>query len=152
MGVSVSSSAELKDASPLHQPVRPAAPRGVLRAAILHQASVGIISGVDFSRWVEKITEGVWKPSPGSIYFLLNELESQGFIRTIRKGGRRLYIATEKGRQELRRAQSESGPRFQREFAALLLEATVMNSPLQVEVKNLLRKVVEGGPGRQEIK
>ncbi len=47
---------------------------------------------------IETVSQGWWRPSPGSIYPLLEDLSVQGIIKK-RDDGR--YEITEKGRQEL---------------------------------------------------
>ena len=41
---------------------------------------------------------GVWKPSPGSIYPNLQQLEDEGLVRVEVDGGRRAYSLTDEGR------------------------------------------------------
>jgi DNA-binding PadR family transcriptional regulator len=43
---------------------------------------------------------GVWRPSPGSVYPALQQLEDEGLIKTeAGEGGRRAYQLTDEGRQ-----------------------------------------------------
>jgi DNA-binding PadR family transcriptional regulator len=42
---------------------------------------------------------GVWKPSPGSIYPTLQQLEDEGLVRLDEDAGRRTYRLTDEGRQ-----------------------------------------------------
>jgi DNA-binding PadR family transcriptional regulator len=41
---------------------------------------------------------GVWKPSPGSIYPTLQQLEDEGLVRVETDAGRRAYTLTDEGR------------------------------------------------------
>jgi DNA-binding PadR family transcriptional regulator len=43
-------------------------------------------------------TDGVWQPSPGSIYPTLSQLEDKGLVESERRQGRRVYALTDEGR------------------------------------------------------
>ncbi len=47
---------------------------------------------------VQERSEGVWSPSPGSVYPALAQLEDEGLIRTEESEGRKLYAITDAGR------------------------------------------------------
>jgi DNA-binding PadR family transcriptional regulator len=71
--------------------------RGVLRVwvfTILRQAPK---NGADIMNQIELITHGRWRPSPGSIYPLLDQLCKEGSIQKLEDGR---YELTEKGKQE----------------------------------------------------
>lgn len=79
------------------------APRGLLKVFIIEMASKYPVSGNEISAQVDSLSNGVWKPSPGSIYYLLKELVSKkrlSEIYTPDKGVKK-YVATEKGLEEL---------------------------------------------------
>jgi DNA-binding PadR family transcriptional regulator len=54
---------------------------------------------------IGELTEGAWRPSPGSVYPTLQLLEEEGLITSQEEGGKRLFSLTDSGRQE-----AESGP------------------------------------------
>ena len=54
-------------------------------------------NGVELMDSIEKMSQGWWRPSPGSIYPLLEELEREGEIK---KRDDRRYELTEKGMSE----------------------------------------------------
>lgn len=71
--------------------------RGSLRTwvfSILHQAPK---NGAEIINQIEAASQGNWRPSPGSIYPLLDELCKEGSV-TKREDGR--YEITERGKQE----------------------------------------------------
>jgi DNA-binding PadR family transcriptional regulator len=71
--------------------------RGSLRTwvfSILQQAPK---NGAEISNQIEEASQGNWRPSPGSIYPLLDELCKEGSIAK-REDGR--YEITERGKQE----------------------------------------------------
>jgi len=80
------------------------APRGLLKIFIIDLASKYPVSGIEITEQVSALSKGVWKPSPGSIYYILKELVSKkrlSEIYTPDKGVKK-YIATEKGLEDLK--------------------------------------------------
>lgn len=80
------------------------APRGLLKIFIIDLASKYPVSGTEITEQVGDLSKGVWKPSPGSIYYILKELVSKkrlSEIYTPDKGVKK-YIATEKGLEDLK--------------------------------------------------
>jgi DNA-binding PadR family transcriptional regulator len=47
---------------------------------------------------IESRSEGAWRPSPGSVYPALAQLEDEGLIRANDAAGRRSFELTEEGR------------------------------------------------------
>lgn len=68
-----------------------------LRWWVIAVLSRGPKNGVEIMDEIEGLTMGWWRPSPGSIYPLLEELSREGLVRR-REDGR--YELTERGRQE----------------------------------------------------
>ncbi|MDG7038650.1 MAG: PadR family transcriptional regulator [Nitrososphaerota archaeon] len=73
------------------------APKGLLEAYLLSLCSRYPISGTEALRNIERLTEGEWKPSPGSIYPLIKRLKRRGLIMEL-EGGQKTYIITDDGR------------------------------------------------------
>ena len=71
--------------------------RGWLRPWILSLLSKTPKNGAEIMDDIERMSWGGWRPSPGSIYPLLDEMTKDGLI-TKREDGR--YEITEKGRGE----------------------------------------------------
>ncbi len=67
--------------------------RGGLRAWILALLRQSPKNGTEIMDHIEMASQGWWRPSPGSVYPLLEELSRDGFIRK-REDGR--YEMTEK--------------------------------------------------------
>lgn len=63
-------------------------PRGYLRFNVLQLLKEKTLSGSEISTHVENETGGRWKPSPGSLYPLLNKLEENQFIEVVTKDGK----------------------------------------------------------------
>ena len=54
-------------------------------------------NGAEIMDQIEIVTQGWWRPSPGSVYPLLDELQEEGIIKKLEDGR---YEITEKGKQE----------------------------------------------------
>jgi DNA-binding PadR family transcriptional regulator len=77
----------------------PRAKRGDVRAAALALLSEGPMNGYQIIQEISERSGGVWRPSPGSVYPALQQLEDEGLIRAeAGESGRRAYILTEDGR------------------------------------------------------
>jgi DNA-binding PadR family transcriptional regulator len=73
--------------------------RGDIRAAILDLMAEGQQwNGYQLIQEIAERTEGVWRPSAGSIYPALQQLEDEGLISPAGDGRGRLYSLTEEGR------------------------------------------------------
>ena len=64
------------------------APRGLLKLVSLQLFSESSLSGAELQEEIRKTSEGVWKPGPGSIYFLLEELRKGELHRRAPAQGR----------------------------------------------------------------
>lgn len=77
----------------------PKARRGDVRAAILAVLSEAPRNGYQIIQEIAERSGGVWKPSPGSIYPTLQQLEDEGLVRADEEGGRRVFHLTDEGRE-----------------------------------------------------
>jgi len=69
-----------------------------LKMAIVSMLSSSPKNGVELMDEIEQMTQGWWRPSPGSVYPVLEQLVSDGMISK-RSDGR--YELTQKGRDEM---------------------------------------------------
>jgi DNA-binding PadR family transcriptional regulator len=76
----------------------PRARRGDVRAALLALLAEEPRNGYQLMQEIERRSEGVWRPSPGSVYPALQQLEDEGLVRAEEHDGRRLFALTETGR------------------------------------------------------
>ena len=76
----------------------PKARRGDIRAAILGVLAEQPMNGYQIIQEIAERSGGVWKPSPGSIYPTLQQLEDEGLVRAETDNGRRTYTLTDDGR------------------------------------------------------
>jgi len=72
--------------------------RGDIRTAALLLLAEEPRNGYQIMQEVEERSEGVWRPSPGSVYPALAQLEDEGLIRSEETDGRKLFVLTEAGR------------------------------------------------------
>jgi len=72
--------------------------RGDVRAALLSLLSEGPKNGYQMIQDIEERSRGVWRPSPGSVYPSLQQLEDEALIRAeAGEDRRRMYTLTEEG-------------------------------------------------------
>jgi len=77
----------------------PRARRGDVRAAILDLLAEGNAwNGYQIIQEIAERTQGIWRPSAGSVYPALQQLEDEGLISPEGEGRRRLYTLTDEGR------------------------------------------------------
>jgi DNA-binding PadR family transcriptional regulator len=72
--------------------------RGDVRTAALLLLAEEPRNGYQIMQELEERSEGMWRPSPGSVYPALQQLEDEGLIRSEESDGRRLYHLTDAGR------------------------------------------------------
>jgi DNA-binding PadR family transcriptional regulator len=77
---------------------RPVARRGDVRTAALLLLAEEPRNGYQIMQEIEERSEGMWRPSPGSVYPALQQLEDEGLVRTTESEGRRLFELTDAGR------------------------------------------------------
>jgi DNA-binding PadR family transcriptional regulator len=95
----------------------PRARRGDVRAAILDLLAEGHPwNGYQIIQEIAERTQGVWRPSAGSVYPALQQLEDEGLISPEGEGRRRMYTLTAEGQayaeahaDELRRSWDAAG-------------------------------------------
>jgi len=80
-----------------------AVPKGFLRYQVLELLSEKPLSGSEIMNEIEKRTDGLWRPSPGSVYPLLAWLQDNGYIRESpnSESGIKRYMLTDSGKQLL---------------------------------------------------
>jgi DNA-binding PadR family transcriptional regulator len=82
-----------------HRMRGPRARRGDVRAAALALLNEQPMNGYQIIQEISERSGGVWRPSPGSVYPALQQLEDEGLIRAeAGDGGRRAYQLTDEGR------------------------------------------------------
>lgn len=72
--------------------------RGDVRAAILDVLATEPMNGYQVISEIAERTRGAWKPSPGSVYPTISQLEDEGLVEGDDERGRRLLRLTDEGR------------------------------------------------------
>jgi DNA-binding PadR family transcriptional regulator len=73
--------------------------RGDVRAAALALLAEEPMNGYQIIQAISDRSDGIWRPSPGSVYPALQQLEDEGLIQAESGEGRRGYVLTEEGRR-----------------------------------------------------
>jgi len=71
-----------------------------VRAALLALLLERPMHGYEMIQELDSRTNGIWRPSPGSVYPTLQLLEDEGLIEAEANGGRKSYHLTDAGRPE----------------------------------------------------
>ena len=79
-------------------PRAPKVRRGDVRAAILDVLAVEPMNGYQIIQQIAERSGGAWKPSPGSVYPTVQQLEDEGLVEGTDGAGRRLLRLTDQGR------------------------------------------------------
>ena len=71
--------------------------RGDVRSAILDVLAVEPMNGYQIIQQIAERSGGAWKPSPGSVYPTVQQLEDEGLVEGHEGSGRRLLQLSEEG-------------------------------------------------------
>ena len=83
--------------------------RGDVRAALLVLLAEEPRNGYGLMQEIEQRSQGVWRPSPGSVYPALAQLEDEGLVRSEEGEGRKLFTLTDAGRAHVDEHREELG-------------------------------------------
>jgi len=73
--------------------------RGDVRTAALLLLNEGPRNGYQIMQDIEERSGGVWRPSPGSVYPALQQLEDEGLVRATETEGRKQFELTDAGKE-----------------------------------------------------
>lgn len=79
----------------------PKARRGDVRTASLLLLAEQPRNGYQIMQALEERSNGAWRPSPGSVYPALQQLEDEGLVRSTEQDGRKLFELTDDGREHV---------------------------------------------------
>jgi DNA-binding PadR family transcriptional regulator len=83
--------------------------RGDVRAAALVLLDEEPRNGYQLMQEIERRSDGAWRPSPGSVYPALQQLEDEGLVRTSELEGRRVFELTDAGHRHVEERREELG-------------------------------------------
>jgi DNA-binding PadR family transcriptional regulator len=84
--------------------------RGDVRLALLRLLAEEPHNGYQLMQAIEERSQGLWRPSPGSVYPTLAQLEDEGLIRSAEADGTRRFEITDAGREHLETRAEEPAP------------------------------------------
>jgi DNA-binding PadR family transcriptional regulator len=81
-----------------------------VRLALLRLLAEEPANGYQLMQAIEERSQGIWRPSPGSVYPTLAQLEDEGLIRSAEADGARRFEITDSGRAHLETRAGEPAP------------------------------------------
>ncbi len=84
--------------------------RGDVRLALLRLLAEEPANGYQLMQTIEERSDGNWRPSPGSVYPTLAQLEDEGLVRSVESEGQRRFELTDAGREHLATRAEEPAP------------------------------------------
>jgi DNA-binding PadR family transcriptional regulator len=84
--------------------------RGDVRLALLRLLAEEPRNGYQLMQTIEERSGGRWRPSPGSVYPTLAQLEDEGLVRSTESDGARHFEITDAGREHLETRAGEPAP------------------------------------------
>ena len=75
--------------------------RGDVRLAILLLLEDEPRNGYQLMQTIEERSDGAWRPSPGSVYPTLAQLEDEGLVRSLEREGGKVFELTDAGREHV---------------------------------------------------
>jgi DNA-binding PadR family transcriptional regulator len=126
----------------------PRARRGDVRAAALLLLAEEPRNGYQLMQEIDARSNGVWRPSPGSVYPALSQLEDEGLVQVEEGDGRRTFTLTDAGRAYVEEHRDELGSPWDEMSGAVDDDV----AGLATEVKQVLMAVGQighvGNPGQ----
>jgi DNA-binding PadR family transcriptional regulator len=124
--------------------------RGDVRLAVLALLNERPMHGYEMMQELADRTQGLWRPSPGSLYPALQLLEDQGLVRSETAEGRRQFTLSDEGRAELAK-----NPRAAAPWEAMVRGADQGDVALRVAMRHVViavRQVAEAGTADQKAR
>jgi DNA-binding PadR family transcriptional regulator len=84
--------------------------RGAIREAVLRVLADEPRHGYDVMNELAERSGGIWRPSPGSVYPTLQQLEDEGLVRATDVDGKRVFQLTDAGRAEAEKVKGHGSP------------------------------------------
>lgn len=119
-------------------------PRGLLKLIALQLLSESSLSGADLQEQISRSSAGVWKPGPGSIYFMIRGLRDEGLIVELPggEGTTRRYVISNKGRAVLEKKRGEVTAEVKKQLEVLAFYSTLAGkTSLSSSLKELSAKM-----------
>jgi DNA-binding PadR family transcriptional regulator len=121
--------------------------KGDVRAAALALLAEGPRNGYQIIQEITERSHGIWRPSPGSVYPALQQLEDERLVTAEEHGGRRTYRLTDEGRAHVAERHEGTEP-----WAVVAESVSEEMADLRVlfgQVGMAMRQVAEAGTPAQ---
>lgn len=123
--------------------------RGDVRLAILQLLDEQPMHGYQIMQELTERSAGIWRPSPGSIYPTLQQLEDEGLIRSDKQEGKNVFSLTDEDRSELAAADE---PLVWERFGARVDESLVDLRDVGFQVGAAVMHIARAGSESQVAK
>lgn len=132
----------------------PKARRGDVRAAILDVLAGDEMNGYQLIQQISERTDGAWKPSPGSVYPTVQQLEDEGLVEGREVEGRRLLRLTDDGRSYVEEHADEMAATWRPFEEASSQERTTADDmgdlmPVTTQVMSAMWQIMTTGTSQQ---
>jgi DNA-binding PadR family transcriptional regulator len=124
------------------------AARGDVRAAVLLLLAEEPRNGYALMQEIEERSEGAWRPSPGSIYPALAQLEDEGLVEATKEGSGREFALTDAGREHVEARRDELGEPWKAVSGGFPKEAGELRE-LMMQLGAAAMQVVSAGTAEQ---
>ena len=84
--------------------------RGDVRMALLLLLAEEPRNGYQLMQVIEERSDGRWRPSPGSVYPILSQLEDEGLVQAAERDGSKVFELTDAGREQVAEAKDAAPP------------------------------------------
>jgi DNA-binding PadR family transcriptional regulator len=121
--------------------------RGDVRLALLMLLAEEPRNGYQLMQTIEERSGGRWRPSPGSVYPTLAQLEDEGLIRAADYEGTKLFEITDQGRERLGESKTDPAPWEQEDDPATNTLSEIGTQMFQIGKAAL--QVAQEGDARQ---
>jgi len=111
--------------------------RGEVRNALLLLIAEEPRNGYQLMQEIEQRSDGHWRPSPGSVYPALSQLEDEGLVRAVQSDSGRVFEITDAGREQAERIGAQRPPWEPAEEGA--------SEPSLATMKNLFISIARAG-------
>ena len=118
----------------------PRARRGDVRAALLVLLDEEPRNGYQLMQELERRSQGAWRPSSGSVYPTLSQLEDEGLVAASKDESNRVYRLTDQGKAYVAKNRDELGTPWE-------VETSGGTDP-RWEIMNLMREI---GPALGQV-
>jgi DNA-binding PadR family transcriptional regulator len=125
--------------------------RGDIRTAALLLLAEEPRNGYQIMQEVQERSDGVWRPSPGSVYPALQQLEDEGLIRSQETDGRKLFALTDAGQTHVQERDAEKPAPWEQMSGEVSDEAHELGK-LMREVASAFVQVMRTGSKAQMAK